>query len=112
MGCNSGNTGRCRIPLEQLPDNLFAQAVALRLARAVHGSEYVSVSDSGHRSPRILRDLHPRWHRDRPHAAMFPNEVHNAPPSITLLDVTYGERRHLGTSQTAAKEHRQDRTVA
>jgi hypothetical protein len=43
---------------------------------------------------------------------MLPNKVHDAPPTVTLLDVAHGERRYLGTPQSAAEEHCQDRTVA
>jgi hypothetical protein len=43
---------------------------------------------------------------------MLANEVHDAPPSIALLDVTNGESRHLGTSQAAAQEYGQDGAVA
>ena len=111
MRRDTRNTSRCRIPLEQLPDDLFAQAVALRLAGAVHGSEHVSVGDAGRGSPRIGRDLYPRRHRNRPHPAMLANEVHDAPSSVALLDVGDGERSHLGPPQAAAEEHRQDRAV-
>src|ERR1035437_3426099 len=112
MRCDPRNASRCRIPLEQLPDNLFAQTDGLHLAGAVHGPEYKSVSDTSRGSPRTDRHLDPRWHGYRPHAAMLANEVHDAPPSVALLDVGDGERRHLGSPQAAAQEHRQDRTVA
>jgi hypothetical protein len=42
MGCDSWNAGRRRIPLEQLPDHLFAQTDALRLAAAIHRTEHES----------------------------------------------------------------------
>src|ERR1022692_2666176 len=93
MRCDPRNTSRRRIPLEQLPDDLFAQADALRVAGAVHRSEYVTVSDPGSGSPCVGRHFYPRRHRNRPHAAMLPNEVHDAPPAIALLDVAYGEGR-------------------
>src|ERR1017187_9906981 len=105
------NTSRRRVPLEQLPNDLFAQAAALRLASAVHGAEYVSVDDTGRRSPRVDCYLHPIRHRDRPHAAMLANEVHNAPSSVALLYVGDCERSHLGPPQAAAEKHRQDRTI-
>src|ERR1019366_2280916 len=112
MRCDPRNSSRCSVPLEQLPDNLFAQTDALRLAGAVHRSEHISVGDPGRGSPRINRHLHPRRHRDRPHAAMLPHEVHDAPPTVALLDVAYRQGCHLRTSQTAAQEYGQDRAVA
>src|SRR5450756_1113099 len=38
-GADPRNSSRCRVPLEQLPDDLFAQAGGLHLAGAVHGPE-------------------------------------------------------------------------
>ncbi len=43
---------------------------------------------------------------------MLSNEIHDAPPPVTLLDVTDGERRHLGAPEPAAQEDRQNRTIA
>src|SRR5260370_14903129 len=111
MGCNPWNACRYRVPLEQLPDDLFAQADALGLAAAVHGSEYVTVSDPGGSRPRIGRHLHPGRQRDRPHTAMLANEVYDAPPPVSLLDVPHRRRRHFGPPQAAAQEHSEDRTV-
>ena len=55
MGRNSGDTRSCGVWLKELPDDLFAQADALRLAGAVHRSEHVSVStlvqDSSYSAP-------------------------------------------------------------
>ena len=42
---------------------------------------------------------------------MLANEVHDTPPLVALLDVTYGERRNLRAPQPAAQEHRKDRPV-
>jgi hypothetical protein len=78
----------------------------LRLAGAIHGPEYVSVSDAGGGCPRIRGYLHPRRHWNRPHAAMLSDEVHDAPPAIALLDVVYVERRYFGPPEAAAQEDR------
>src|SRR5271157_3265846 len=43
---------------------------------------------------------------------MLPDEVHDAPPAIALLDVADRERRHFGPPQPATQEDRQDRAVA
>jgi hypothetical protein len=112
MGRDSRNASRGCVTLEQLPDHLLAEADGLRLTATVHRPEYITISDAGDGCPRILRNLHPGWHRDGAHTAMLSDEVHNAPPAIALLDVAHCERSHLGTPQPAAQEHRQDRAVA
>jgi hypothetical protein len=90
MGCDSWNPSRGSVTLEQLPDDLLAQAGSLRLTAAVHGAEHVTIDDSGAGGPSVLRHLDPRRHRDRPHATVLPNQIHDAPPAITLLDVADG----------------------
>ena len=112
MRGDSGYPSSRRVRPEQLPDDLFAQADGARLAGAVHWSEYVPVSDPGCGSPRVGRHLHPCRHRDRPHTAVLSDEIHDAPPSVPLLNVGNGERSHLGPPQPAAQEDRQDRAVA
>jgi hypothetical protein len=57
---------------------------------------------------------HPRRapHRNRPHATMLSDEIHNAPPPVALLDMPESERRHLRPPESAAEEDRQDGAVA
>jgi hypothetical protein len=57
----------------------------------------------GYGRPRILRHLHPRRHWDRPNPAVLTDQVHNAPPSVSLLDVAHRQRRHLGAPEPAAQ---------
>jgi hypothetical protein len=111
MGRDPRNASSCRIALKQLPNHLLAQADRLRLAAAVHWPKHETVSNSGGGSPRILRYLYPCRHGNRPHPSVLTHEVHDAPSAIALLDVAHGQRRHLGASQSAAQEHRQDRAV-
>src|ERR1035438_5824198 len=112
MGCNPRNTSRCRIPLEQLPNDLLTEADPLHPTGAVHGPEYETVSDAGGGRPGIHCYLHPRRHRYRPHTAVLSHQVHDAPTPVALLDVGDSERRHLGPPQPAAEEHREDSPVA
>jgi hypothetical protein len=42
---------------------------------------------------------------------MLSNKIHDAPPTVALLDVANGGRRHLGPPQPAAQEHRKYRPV-
>jgi hypothetical protein len=77
---------------------------ALRLAGAVHGAEDVSVSDPGRGGPRVSRHIHPRRHRDGPDAPVLTDEVHEAPPAFTLLDVAKCQRRHLRSAQPTPEQ--------
>src|ERR1035441_5752135 len=70
---DSRYSGGQRVRLEQLPDDLLAQAGTLGLAGAVYRSEYVAVGDAGGGRPRISRHLDPSRHRHRPDAAVLSN---------------------------------------
>jgi hypothetical protein len=108
---DSRYSGGQRVRLEQLPDDLLAQAGTLGLAGAVYGSEYVSVRNPGRRRPRIDCHLYPCRHRHRPDAAVLSNQIYDAPPPVALLDVGDGERSHLRAPEPAAQEDRQDRAI-
>jgi hypothetical protein len=43
---------------------------------------------------------------------VLPNQVHDAPPAIPLLDVPECECRHFRPAQPAAQKHGEDRAVA
>ena len=62
--------------------------------------------------PRVDCDLHPGRHRNRAHAAVLPDEVHDAPAAVSLLNVLERKRRHLGSAQPAAQQDGQHRSVA
>src|ERR1035437_9052493 len=70
---DSRYSGGQRVRLEQLPDDLLAQAGTLGLAGAVYRWEYVAVGDPGGGPPRISRHLDPSRHRRRPDAAVLSN---------------------------------------
>src|ERR1035441_959766 len=70
---DSRYSGGQRVWLEQLPDDLLAQAGTLGLAGAVYRSEYVAVGDAGGGRPRISRHLDSSRHRHRPDAAVLSN---------------------------------------
>ena len=114
---NRGARSPERLPPPHSPGSNCQTTFSLRPTpcawpRAIHRAEHATVSDAGRRRPRIGRHLHPSRHRNRPHPAMLPDEVHDAPTAVALLDVAERERRHLGSPQPAAQEHRQDRAVA
>ena len=113
------HSGGCRVGPEQLPGHLFGQEVVLHLTTAVDRSEHVAIfygSGTGPvwsgTGPGIDCNLDPGRHRNRAHAAVLSNEVHDAPASIVLLYVRHGKRRDLGSSQTATEQHGDDGTVA
>src|SRR6266404_2182059 len=112
VGCDAGNANCRGILPEHLPDDLLAQAFACYAARAVHRAEYVTINDSSARRPCVNRHFHPRRHRRGPNPTVLSDEVNDAPPSVTLLDMSERERRHLRSSQPAAEEDGKNGTIA
>jgi hypothetical protein len=43
---------------------------------------------------------------------MLSLEIHDAPPTIALLNVRESERRHLRASEPASEKHSQNRAIA
>ena len=80
---------------EHLSDHLFGKDLALHLVGSIDRSEKVSVCDAGPNRPGINRHFHPNWHRHGSHAPVLLEQVHDAPPAITLLDVAHRKRRHF-----------------
>jgi hypothetical protein len=83
---------------EHLPDHLFGQDLALHLVGSIDRSENVSVRHAGPNRPGINRHFHPDWHRHSPHAPVLPEEIHDAPPAIALLNMTHRQRGHFGAA--------------
>jgi len=108
VGRDARDTGHRRVLLEQLPNDLLAQAGVLNLVRPVHRPEYLTIGGAGSRCPGVDRHFHPCRHRHRAHTAMLPNEIDNAPAAVTLLDVLKRKGRHLGSTEAATKEHTND----
>src|ERR1039458_7410399 len=96
MGGDSGNTCDRRVRLKQLPDGLFRYSFTLYLVPAHYRAQHVALGQRRHIRPGVDGALHPRWHRDRPHPAVLPDEVHDAPPTVPLLDVPNRQCRDLG----------------
>src|SRR5215475_6088572 len=103
MGSDALHAHGFCVALQQLPHDLLAERLAAYLIAAVHWTEHSSIQNAGHRSPRIDRHLHPRGHRDRPHAPVLPDKVHDAPPTIALPNVAHRQRAHLGTPESATE---------
>jgi hypothetical protein len=55
-----------------------------------------------HRDPPIDRVFDLRWHWNRPHAPMFPDQIHDAPTIVALLNVPYRQIRQFGPAQPAS----------
>ena len=85
MRRDPGNTDFGRVPSQQLPDDLLAQVLAGKRARAIHRLEGVAIGEAGGRCPRIYRDSHPRGHRRGSDATMLSDEIDDAPASVALL---------------------------
>jgi hypothetical protein len=55
-------------------------------AAAIYRPENMTSGDPQSGCPRVNRYLHPCRHRRGPNAPVLPDEIHNAPASVTLLD--------------------------
>src|SRR5689334_6204001 len=66
----------------------------------------------GSRHPRVDRNLHPIRHWGGANPAVLANQIDDAPPTVTLLDV--GERKSgdLGSPEPTAQEDSKDRSIA
>jgi hypothetical protein len=105
MGRDAGNTNLGRVLPEHLPDDLLAEPFAGEGASATNGPEHVTGGNACRRGPRIDRHFYPRWHWRSPNAAVLPDEIHDAPASVALLDVGERERRHFRASETAPENN-------
>jgi hypothetical protein len=93
---DAGDSGSLGEWPEHLPDHLFGKDLALHLVGSMDRPENVSVRHAAPNSPGINRYFHPNWHPHSPHARVLPEEIHDAPPAIALLDMARPESRHLG----------------
>src|SRR5437870_142925 len=82
VGSNAWDTSRCRVLLEQLPDDLLAQCDGPNPTAALHGTKHRTVDHPGRRDPQIDCILDPRRHRNGPNAPVLADEVHDAPPGV------------------------------
>src|SRR5712691_13420997 len=98
MGRNSGNTRRRRVRLEELPHDLLGHSLPLDLVRAVYGPKYVALRHACRLRPGVDCDLNPGRHRNCAHAAVLPDEVHDAPATVSLLNVFECKRRYFGAA--------------
>ena len=112
VGSDARNTGRGRILLEELPNDLLAHAGNLNPISSVHPAQDRSFGETGRGSPGINGALDPRRHRNRAHAPVLSNEIDDAPAIVPLLDMPKCQGSDLGPPQAAAKQNRQHRAVA
>src|ERR1017187_5006513 len=103
VGRNAWDSGSRRGWAQHLPDNLLGQHVALYLVASVDGPEHVAVYHAGWSGPGIDGPLDPNRHRHRADAPVLPVQIHDAPPSIPLLDVAHGKRCHFGPAHPATE---------
>jgi hypothetical protein len=111
MGRDSGHAGSDGIGPDKLPNHLLRKGSFADHASANDGPEHWAIANPGSGRPRIDRHLDPGRHGDSPHPAMLPDQIHNAPPAIPLLDVLERERRDLRPPQSASQEHGKDGSV-
>jgi hypothetical protein len=101
---DAGNAGCVCVGLDQLPDDLFRQDLAAGSVCAINGPEHAPVCQHGSRSPGIDRRFHPVRHWGSTDPAVLANEIHDAPTTVALLNMSECEGRHLGSSQAAAQK--------
>src|SRR6185295_9472920 len=99
------------IVLEHLPHNLLPQAFTSFPTSASHRPENMTLRNPRHRRPRIDRHLDPgrQWSRADP--AVLTNEIHNAPATIALLNMSERKCRDLRSPEAAAEKNSQHGAV-
>ena len=112
MGRDPRNACRSRVPLKQLPDDLFAQRCPLDLIAPVHQPEHGPGDNRSGRCPGIDCYLRPVRDGYCAHSAMLAEQIRDAPSTIPLLDVFHDERRHFRPAEATAEEYGQDRAIA
>ena len=112
MRRNAGNAGCVCVGLDQLPDDLFRQDIAAHPVSTMNTPEHTPVFEDGRTGPPVDRDLYPVRHRSSADAPVLANEIHDAPSTITLLDMREREGGDLGPSQSAAQKDRNDGAIA
>jgi hypothetical protein len=112
MRRNAGNAQAGRILAEHLPDHLFAQVLTGNSAGTVHGPKNVTNDDARWRCPRVDRDFHPSGHRCRTDAAVFANQIDNAPPAIALLNMSKGQGCHFRSPESTSQKDGEDGAIA
>ena len=78
----------------------------------VDAAEETSTRDAGGRSPLGDGALRLMWHRNRPDAPVFPDQIDDAPAAVALLNMSEVERRYLGSPEPAAEKYGYDGAVA
>lgn len=92
------------VRFQDLSDNLLAHSHPTNLIAAINRTEQVPVSRGGLRRPLVDRVFNPSRHRDRPHPAVFADQIHDAPPTVPLLNVSVCEVRQFGPAQSATEQ--------
>jgi hypothetical protein len=104
MRCEAGNTNSLCVVLEHLPHNLLPQAFTSFPASASHRPENVALRNPRHRRPGIDRHLDPSGQWGRADPAVLTNEIHNAPATIALLNMSERKCRNLRPPEAAVPQ--------
>src|ERR1039458_6209338 len=91
-------------PSTPQPSRTPRDAFAAHLVAVCDAPQHVTFRHASRLSPGVDGDLHPSRHRNRAHAAVLPEEVHNAPAVVALLNVLQRKRRHFRSAQPAAQQ--------
>src|SRR5262249_3550557 len=96
MRRDAGNTRSPGVWLEELPHYLLGHSLPLDLVRSVHWPQDVAFRHSSLLRPNVDGYLHPGRHGNGADAAVLPDEIHDAPAVVPLLDVLERKRSHFG----------------
>jgi hypothetical protein len=92
------------VRLQHLPDDLVAHPVSANLIAPIYWPEQMGLGQARDRSPGIDRILHTRRHRDRPDAPVLADQIDDALPVITLLNVFHRQIRQFRSAQSAPEQ--------
>jgi hypothetical protein len=101
MGGYAGNAGGHSIWLDELPDDFLGKHFTLRRVGPVDGPEDAPISYRCRRSPRVDCNFHPGRHRHSADPTMLADQIHDAPPAITLLKMRKRQVCGFGASEPA-----------
>ena len=85
-----------------MPDDLFTQAFASNVDRAIYWPEHMIIRDVAGGRPSADPDFHAGRRDSGSNATVFSNQIDNAPSSVVLLDMCECKCCHFRSPETAA----------
>ena len=95
-----------------MPDRLLRDLLAPGFPRSTHAPKYLPCRDATQLAPFLNLLLYPVRHGNRANVSSLADQVDNGPMIFTALNVNKIEIGELPTTQSAAQQNGQDRSVA